>query len=390
MLQPTLVFVLLVAIAVAGAEVQRRMARRGLRLLTVEGPVWIGFGWILGNAATGLFPDDILDVLRAVVLVGLAWIGLVFGMQIDVSVMRRLESWHRRVGLALPTAVGFALLAAAYAASWPPALALGLAALGMVSSPATIDAVARSRPPADRSAFRLLRMVSAFSGIPAVVMLGAASLMSCPLAALGGGVLPWWVPGIGQIAIGVLAGYSIVVLVRGVTDDISLLTIVAGCVALMAGAAALLGVSPLPTSVVAGAVVVNRCFFPQRVLRTAHSFERPLLVAMLVLVGATMSELSFAWGVFVLLTLARFGANLMAGAWLRGLARRQGHEITTPLIGNGLLAQGALGMGMAVALVNCLETHDGILEAATAAIVTNQIAAEIWTRRVLFSEDGNQ
>jgi hypothetical protein len=387
-LQPPLIFVLLVAVSVAGAEGQRRLAGRGLRLPAVEGPLWIAVGWALGNPAVGLFPDDVLEVLRVVVLVGLAWIGLVFGMQIDRAVLRRLETWHRRVGLGAPLVVGILLLAAAALLDLPKELALGLAAVGLVCSPATLDAAARTGRPTDRAAFRLLRMVAAFSGIPAVLAFGAATVLWGPLSNLSGGVVPWWHLAAAMAGIGLLAGYSIVVLVRGLNDTIGQLTVLVGCAALIAGAAAVLGISPLPPAVVAGTVVVNRAVFPHRLLRVTHTFERPLLIAMLVLVGASITGLSFSWMVFVLLTLVRFAAVLVGGRWLRDVAARHGHHIAVRWLGTGWLTQGALALGLTVALLGVFEGHHGVLEAIAAAMIVNQIVAQLFARRLFFTTDG--
>ena len=134
----------------------------------------------------------------------------------------------------------------------------------------------------------------------------------------------------------------------------------------------------------AGAVVINRCVFPHRLLKAAHTIERPLLVAMLVLVGASLTGLAFSWRVFLILTVVRFVSMVSAGAVLSHSAQRQDVGLTTSFLGIGLVGQGPLALGIAVALAGILSHSPGMLEATAAAIVVNQVVAEAWLRRSLF------
>ncbi|MCD4749180.1 MAG: hypothetical protein K8R59_07390 [Thermoanaerobaculales bacterium] len=384
MLHGPLTFVLLVAFAVFGSQLQRTLALRGLRIPAFDGPIWILLGVVLGGSVAGVFPEDVLAVLHAVVLMGLAWIGLVFGMQIDRTVIRRLQPWHRTIGFFLPIGVGAILAGVAFGLGLKPIMAFGLAAIGMVSSGESLDAISRSRPPADRSAARLLRMLAAFSGIPAMAVFGMASVVWCPVSIMSGGRVPGWHLLLGLTGVGVITGYALMVLIRGLSDGLQLLTVIAGITTLIAGSAAVLGISPLPAAAVAGAVVINRCVFPHRLLKAAHTIERPLLVAMLVLVGASLTGLAFSWRVFLILTVVRFVSMVSAGAVLSHSAQRQDVGLTTSFLGIGLVGQGPLALGIAVALAGILSRSPGMLEATAAAIVVNQVVAEAWLRRSLF------
>ena len=91
MLRGTVAFLALVAFALLGAELRTALARRGLRAPAMEGLSFLAIGFALGDRVLGLFPADVLETLRVVVLLGLAWIGLVFGLQIELRVLAHLS-----------------------------------------------------------------------------------------------------------------------------------------------------------------------------------------------------------------------------------------------------------------------------------------------------------
>ncbi len=387
MLRGTLAFLVLVAFAVLGAELRSALARRGLREPAMEGISFLVVGLALGGRGLGLFPDDLLVSMRVVVLFGLAWIGLVFGVQVELRIIRRLVPWQRWMGWLTPAGLGLPVVLGALIAGLSPALSLGLGAAAMAASPSPLGGLARGRAVRDRSAVRLLKLVMAFAGLPAVISFAVAAALASPLAEAGGGGIPAWQLLIVTAAVGVLVGYALVVLVRGVREHIRLLTLAGGSMCLVAGATAVLGLSALPAAACAGAVLVNRSVFPGRVLRVAHSLERPMLVALLVLVGASWKGASFSLITFVLLTVVRTIAAWVAGEVLQRIARRRRVVSRTPGLGLGLLPQGELALGLLAAIVSFFPKTTGILEAVVAAIVVNNLIGGWWLRRRLARDD---
>lgn len=385
MLQGTLVFLVLVVLAVAGAEAQRKLARHGIQAPSLEGLIWLVVGLAAGGAGSGLFPDDVLAVLRSVVLLGLAWIGLMYGLQIDLAVIRTLKGWHRSWGLGMPTATGAAITAAGILLGLGPPLAIGVGSVAAVSATASLEAVARQRQPRDRAALRLVRMVAAFSGIPAILGVAVASVIASPMAAGNGGAIPAWELAIGLLCGGAILGYTQLALVRGLTDPVHLLTVLIGVAAVLAGIGGVMGLSALPAAAVAGTVVINRCVFPHRLLRVAHAFERPLMVAMLVLVGASIDGVAFSWRVFALLTVVRLGVLVVAGGALAWRAGRAGTPVTTRLVGLGLASQEAVALGLAVAVSVLAGPGNGLLEATVTAMIANQLITQWWLRGSLLA-----
>lgn len=391
MLRGTVAFLLLVTFAVVGAELRNLLARRGLRAPTMEGISFLVVGFVLGGSVLGLFPADMVASLRVVVLFGLAWIGLVFGVQMELRIIRRLAPWHRWVGLVAPVMLAVPVAIGAFALGLSSAIALSLGAIAMAVSPTSLEGLARGRQPRDRGALRLLKLVMAFSGIPAVAVFAIATAVGSPLAVSSGGEIPAWHLALFMVAVGILVGYALVVLVRGVKEHIHLLTLASGTMCVVAGAAAVLGLSGLPAAACAGAVLVNRCVFPHRMLRVVHSLERPMLVALLVLVGASWGGASFSWATFLLLTVVRTAAAITIGAGLGRVVRARGLVVHTAGLGWGLLPQGELALGLLVATITFFPNSAGILEAVVAAMLLNNAAGQLWMRRRLFvrGDDGS-
>jgi len=390
MLGGTLAFLVLILFAVLGTEIRGALLRRGLRAPAMEGISFLLVGFALGGGVLGLFPQDMLHALRVVVLFGLAWIGLVFGVQVELRITRRLAPWHRRLGLGAPLVLGVPVAAGALIFGLSPPVALGLAAVAMAPSPTSLEGLARGRAPRDRNTLRLLKLVMAFAGVPAVAAFALATAVGSPLAATSGGAVPVWHLTLFIVAVGVLVGYVLVVLVRGVREHIRLLTLALGTMCLVAGSSAVLGLSALPSAALAGAVLVNRCVFPHRMLRVAHSLERPMLVALLVLVGASWSGAAFSWAAFLLMTVVRCGAAAALGELIDRVARVRGLEIRTPFLGLGLLPQGELALGLLVACVTFFSGTQGILEGVVAAIVVNNVIGQLWMRRRLFEDSARR
>jgi hypothetical protein len=388
MLRGTVAFLALVACAVLGAELRSALARRGVRAPGMEGLSFLAVGFLLGGRALGLFPDDLVAALRVVVLFGLAWIGLVFGLQAEWRIIRRLAPWHRWVGGLTPVAVGLPVVVAGMVLGLSPALTLGLGSVAMASSPSALEGLARGRRATDRGTIRMLKLVMAFAGIPAVVVFAMATALASPLAAENSGGLAAHELVVFTVAIGTVVGYAVVVLIRGVADHMQLLTLAVGSMCFAAGATAVLGLNPLPAAAIAGAVVVNRCVFPHRMLRVAHSLERPILVALLVLVGASWSTAAFSAEVFAVMTVVRMAAALAAGAGLTRFARARGEVLVTSGVGWGLVPQGELALGLTVAVVSFFPATAGVLEAVVAAVLVSNIAGGWWMRRRLFAPPG--
>lgn len=387
MLRGTLAFLVLVAFAVLGAELRNFFARRGVRGPAMEGISFLLVGLVLGSRGLGLFPEDLVSALRVVVLFGLAWIGLVFGVQIELRIIHHLPPWQRWAGVLTPMFLGIPVIVGALLTGIPTELSLALGAVAMASSATSLEGLARGRQIVDRVALRVLKLVMAFAGIPAVALFAVAAAYASPLTAGRGGPIPTGHLIVMMVAVGALVGYGLVVLIRGVREHIRLLTLAAGSMCLVAGATSVLGLSALPAAACAGAVLVNRSIFPHRMLRVAHAWERPMLVALLVLLGASWDGAAFALPVFILLTFVRAVGAWVGGELLGRVVSRFSGWPRPRRLGWGLLPQGELALGLLVAIVSFFPNTEGVLEAVVAALVINNIAGGSWMRRRVFGTE---
>lgn len=384
MLKGPLALVVLVALALAGAEVRRWLRARGLGAPVLESFLFVAVGVGLGHLGLGLFPDELVTTLRPVVLLGVTWIGLVVGLQLDLKVVARLKPWHRSVGLGVPAAAGVVVAAGAVLGGLAAEDVVLLAAVAMVASPRVILLLARTAAPADRAAMRLLKLVTALSSIPAVLLFGAAA----GVVGVGGSWLTEALSGGERLllmaGIAVVLGYATNVLLAGERTSVHILAVLIGMSALSAGTATLLGGEPMLMALVTGAVIMNRCRFPHRILRAAHSLEIPMLVALLVLLGAWWQPEAFPWPVLLLLVGLRGAALLLLGFRAASAARRRGVPLRRSDLGAGLLPQGPLALAILVAAVAHGQTGPAVGEAVFAATLVNHLLGWLWTRRVLF------
>jgi hypothetical protein len=250
-----------------------------------------------------------------------------------------------------------------------------------------LESLIRSGKSRSYEAARLLKLVMAFCGIPSVAVFAVAAAGASPLTSSTTNPLPSWELILVLTAVGTLVGYALVVLVRGVTDHMQLLTLTVGAMCVVAGLTAVVGLSALPAAACAGLLVVNRSVFPHRVLRVVHSLERPMVVALLVVVGASWLGGAFSWQVFGVLTVVRAAACLGAGWFVIVCSRQPGVERD---LGLGLVPQGELAFGLLVAVVSFFPAADGFLEAAVAAVICNNLAGGLWLRRRLAFGAGDE
>ena len=374
MVSGALAFLVLLVLAVGAWEVQRLVGRR---LLLLEGIGVLGLGVAAGSHGLAILPEDLVRSLHPVVLVGIAWLGLLYGLQIDLRVIRRLRPWHRWTGLLLPLLPAAAAGLTVLGAGGDPGRALLVGAVAAIASPRLAELVLEGRRPADRGLVRLLRVVMAFSGIPAVALLAGGTVLLAP-----DGVPR--LPGLaGALALGLACGFALDRLGAGERHDIRLMILLLGAVALAGGGAVAAGHSPVLPAAIAGAVVINRSPSHHRLLRAAHGLESPLYVALLVLIGASWSPHRLDLAALAALTVARAAGWLAAGTALGRVAASNGVVVATRFAGLGWLPQGPLAMGLLLAASGLLPGSAGLLEAGVLAIILNHVAGHAWASRTL-------
>lgn len=324
----------------------------------VGGAEYVLIGVLLGPKVTGLLDARQVQDLTPLVSLALGWLGMLLGTYFRLPTMALIDGEHLRIafGEALATfGVALAALLAVFRvlveSPWPQAVAqaVTLAAVATLSSPAAVDAVVdrtRKRPrilPALQLTARIDALVAvvAFGLVLAVVHQGAVAPDARPPTRTEWAVI--------NLAVGVASGvlFHLFLGPRGHLDEGRLFTALAGAIVVASGASYYLNLSPIYTNLVLGFILANSGSAHRDVTRLLLSTERPVYLALLLFAGAAWSpgavDLLFIAPLFVLIRLAaRFLGGMFAGGYIAS------PELRTPDLGRGLLAQGGIGVAIAV------------------------------------------
>lgn len=330
----------------------------------VGGAEYVVIGFLLGPRVTGLLDAGQVQDLTPIVSLALGWLGMLLGTYFRLPTMALIDGDHLRIAFAEAVTTFGAALAALLAifhylagSDWPEATvqAVTLAAVATLSSPAAVDAVVDRA----RHRSRILPVLQLTARIDALVAVVAFGLVLAVLhqGEVAPGVRPptateWAVI---NLAVGVASGvlFHLFLGPRGHLDEGRLFVALAGAIVIASGASYYLNLSPIYTNLILGFILANSGTAHRDVTRLLLSTERPVYLALLLFAGAAWSpgtaELLFVAPVFVVVRLA----SRYLGGWVAG-AHVAPAELRTHDLGRGLLAQG--GIGVAIAL-NYTQVH---------------------------------
>jgi hypothetical protein len=324
----------------------------------VGGAEYVLIGVLLGPRVTGLLDARQVQDLTPLVSLALGWLGMLLGTYFRLPTMALIDGDHLRIAFSEAIATFAVALAALlglfhYVAGfpWPVAAvqAVTLAAVATLSSPAAVDAVvdrARQRSrilPVLQLASRIDALVAvvAFGLVLAIVHQGEVAPEVRPPTATEWAVI--------NLAVGVATGvlFHMFLGPRGHLDEGRLFVALAGAIVVASGASYYLNFSPIYTNLVLGFILANSGSAHRDVTRLLLSTERPVYLALLLFAGAAWSpgsvELLFLAPLFIVVRLAaRYLGGRFAGQYVAP------PELRTPDLGRGLLAQGGIGVAIAV------------------------------------------
>jgi Kef-type K+ transport system membrane component KefB len=294
--------------------------RLGISGVIAAGFPFVALGVIVHQPAVGILTGDVLERLQPILHFGLGWLGFIIGAQLDVRVLDKVP---RGTGyLVVVEALGpFAAVAAATAGL---ALVLGLAdwrtpefwrdaivigAAGAMTAPRRFRGFAASAWREGKSADHLLSQLDEIVGVVGLLFVAAYFR---PAWTAG-----WALPGTGwlfvTIGLGVAVGILIFAMVRVPTNEGEFLAVVLGSVALGAGLAGYLYLSPIVVCFIAGALVVNfPCDQREQIFRILNHLERPIHLLFLIVAGASWDVTAAKPWVIV----PAFVAARVVGKWI--------------------------------------------------------------------------
>jgi hypothetical protein len=354
-----------------------------LQPLVDTGTVFIVLGALLGPFGLNLFTDALLSQLSPLIVIGLGWIGFLYGSHFEWRLLRRYPAalygaaaTEALLAFALVGALAWLLLSFWLAPDLPPAERLVAAGiLGICASgtaPAGVFQLAgRARiRPDDQAALRFLATVDDLPGIVLLGLLGALLHPQSP-----GLVSPQpalWL--LASVACGVGLGL-ITHWLFPTQDDVRQNSLVLlGVVSLGAGAAAMLRLSPLFVTALCGLTFANLSPRKEQVYGLLVESEHSLYTVFLLVAGLLFR---LDWGLLLVLVpaylLARAAAKL-GGGYLAGRLLMRGAGVS-PYIGAGLLSQGGMTLTMAVSFQ---QAHLGTLDSeVTTTVVLGVIVFEL-------------
>jgi hypothetical protein len=328
----------------------------------VGGAEYVLLGMLLGPRVSGLLGAAQVQDLTPIVSLAAGWLGMLLGSYFRLPTLALLPRSHVATAFAEAVATFLAALAALLALfrfvagqTWPDVVvqAVTLAAIATLSSPAAVDAFAgraRVRAPI----LPVLQLTARIDALVAVVAFGLVLAIYHQGEVAPGVRTPtateWAVI---NLAVGVASGvlFHLFLGPRGSAEEPEgasrLFVALAGAIVVASGASYYLNLSPIYTNLILGFILSNSGSSHRDVTRLLLATERPVYLALLIFAGAAWSpgsvDLLFIAPAFVAIRLAaRYFGGRLAGMHVAP------PEMRTPGLARGLLAQGGIGVAIAV------------------------------------------
>ncbi|HSR42270.1 MAG TPA: hypothetical protein VLL48_08865, partial [Longimicrobiales bacterium] len=298
-MDPLLATLVLIVLALLGARFSFSTQRvpAGPRLLFRTGIHFLVLGYLLGPGGLGLLTGEAVGQLQPLVALGLGWVGLLFGMQLDRETLRQFPLGFHLLAVA-QAALAFALFfgigvvgleLAGRSGEIATLILVGAAATASMSTPAGVAMVSANFL-ARGKVRQLLFFVSSIDALVGIVAIQTAYSLYHPgslLAVLGSPPAAAWF--LLALGLGIVCGILFVWLVRPRPGREELVLYLLGIASLASGAALQLQLSPIFVCVVTGAVVANLAPDRQRVFQALEKWEKPIYVVLLLLAGALLT-----------------------------------------------------------------------------------------------------
>lgn len=348
----------------------RRRAALGLRAGFVPVTLYLPLGFLIGPAALGVLSADVLAHLDAAITIALATLGVFVGLA-----LARNRSGHRLVAAAaLESSVTIACIAGALAfllVRWQAPLASSVAVVAL----SLAVAGAASAAGAAESGVERDSIAAAVADLDDVVPLVVAAAL---LGAVGGS-------GASRIAIAVGAPVALGATVAAIgwllferadsTGERGVFVL--GTLAMLGGAAAYVGVSPMLAGMTAG--IVWR-LAPGRadaiIADDLRKFHHPLVLLLLICAGAYAASSALAFWLLVPFVVFRMTGKVLGGY----AASRLVPGAPADIMGAYLVPPGVMGPAIALNLVQA-GAKDGV--AVLAAVAIGAVLFELAAAAVL-------
>ena len=389
-----LVLCVVVGFVASKGLLTRAKSRLPIKVLFLTGVEYFLLGILLGPRFFNLLTDQVLEDLTPIVYLALGWAGLIFGMQLN---LRQIQKVQRSIfkmllmdGLVISgvcALVFFLRLRDLFPGVTRAEILSSAAVLAItaaISSPTIVTVLSHMLPSRGRFT-STVRLATSLSAVIPLFAFGLFFTIVHPGFFVAHGFLSgflWW---LFANAVGVVMGFVFVLLtMQRVSRDERLLVIM-GTVIFVAGICYFLNLSALYTAMIMGIVAGNLSRRRVRMFEQLLSIEKVIYVAFLIVIGG-MVQFTGAVFVFALASyvVLRLGLKIIVSSWALSSAFA---EFAPMKIHSGfaLSAQGA--MALAVALDYGLGTTGHLVDTVVAviacAVVINEFIGVFLTRRAL-------
>lgn len=349
---------LIVLVAVLGSRWTFTRARLplGARRILLTGAEFLVVGICLGELLLGLLDRSTLAGLSPLLDLSLGWLGLMFGAQLEYRQLTRFPRQYPSVALLLGgfTAaaclpMGFLLEPLPGAEERPWLGALVLAAAAIPSAQSSLALVVRELGARRDKVTEVLSYVAGLDALAGLALFGLVFTLPQTHAPLGPEQLFALQYLLLSLGLGGLMGLILHLLTRFGCSQAELLLFTVGSVALAAGVAAFLKLSPLVVTVVSGSVIANLKGERSRILQVLLPLEKPLYLVLLIFAGAMVRPVPQLALVLLLVLpyMALRGAGKVLGGFVGSLLFDRPVRLPRAL-GLGLTGQGAMAVAMVV------------------------------------------
>ena len=350
---------LLVVLALAGHRKSfvRIFPSRAGSLFFLTGTEFLLVGYLLGDSFLGILDASTLDQVRPFLIVGLGWIGLLAGIQLEWKALgtfgRASYLWVLFYGCCVLFLVSAGLYGLFHC--WfpsDPQLPLAVAVLAVTAlctAQASIALWMQHVSKQKRPLGLMLQFVSSANDVIAIVLFGLLVGFYRPTqGGIGFPLFPLQ-KFLVCLLLGVLMGLLLLMLFRTRLGEVDKILIVIGLVLFGGGMAYLLGISPLLLHLVAGMILANLSLKSEETYRLLMRIERPLYLIFLMIAGAYLHVGS---PLVILLAVAyaliRALSHGLAGGLLLRRVFPNAETPPTRTLGWGLLSQAGIGVALAV------------------------------------------
>lgn len=368
------------------------------RTFYLSGLEFILLGVLLGPLFFNVLDENSIRGLEPLMALLLAWVGMLFGFQFEISILRRFPILQllAAIGEGLVTLV--LVFAGIYLTfdlffeipeNMKIIYSLALAAVAACTAQTGLALVASANSIVNRDSLNLIRYISIIGGAGALIMYGFIFLFRPETSDISF----FYRLGIETImtivsCFSLLLLYTLFLTKWRRSEELHLVII--GMAVLSSGMASVLNLSPVLLNFFMGFWLVNLSVEKERIFKFLISVEKPLYLMILVFLGAYFKldstwPLILAVSYFVLRSVGKFSG------WFLVMALKPDSKKHSPKLGLALIDQGGLPLAILLDLLLGFRGEFTVIVVSTTivAIVFNDIIG-IYFQKRLFVVKSNE